>query len=141
MKTPDPKDLAAACWSAAGRLANRQDADRLHAAGNWLISLEQQARQWQEFHDALASELETARGERAEANRVALRFANREAHFARILAVADGAERIEDWATAIGRVIACRDAAVAMVGAKCEQINDLQREIAELMSDASRGRV
>jgi len=62
---------ASACWQAAGRTANRQDAEILHAAGCELVQLGAEAARWRAWHDALASEMETLRAERADANRAA----------------------------------------------------------------------
>jgi hypothetical protein len=93
-------------------IINEQRRQENGAAADDLIAMRNE-------RDAALLELSQARGERD-------RLQEREKHFAKALAVADGGQYRADWDGAIARVIAERDAAVA------------RAEVAETLLDAKR---
>ena len=120
-------DLAYACRQAAGIAGNCE-------RGNLLVDAATCLEECRDTGDLLAkaiAERDKALEERAEANRAALRFANREINMCRALCVADGGQWITDWEKAIMRVVKERNTAFA-------RVRELEGLVADMLAESSR---
>ena len=112
--------LARACRQAAGIAGNCERGSLLVDAADCL----EECRENGALLAQAIAERNQALTERAEANRAALRFANREIEVAKALGVATGSRYVPDCVEAIGK----------MAG----RIHELEGEIADMMAESSR---